>query len=537
MGVESHALERRLRGAVHPDRQLGIAGPGCRHRDALELDAGLGGIAHPVRQLQRRPVPAQRLRGSSLHQGDIGEEVVGEMLGPQVAARDPHQLARQGPGPLDVAPRHEHLAQAGVGAADEAGDGGAVREEHGALERRLGAGDVTEEEQPPAPVVERDAFLGDGSAPAQDGQACLEALGRTGGIALHCAHGPRDTQASGTLQLIAVRSRERSLQELPALGQVGMVEPEPAQETREGELLAADHRVGAIESQPQFADLAFKGIRLLVAMLVPQRERAGGERHPVADVAPGDRLLLARPPELDPTVLPDRVQQAEPAPAVGANRAERERSVCEPDHRLDRVDVLPAAHGLHGRRWNRRRERGHPPQDGLVGRVEQLVAPVEGGPQRPLAGDRRATAVGQQPEPVVQPVEDVRGLEHPQSRGRHLDREGQPVEPPADLPHGVKVGAAPGSVRAYAAGPVKEQSDGVRHLCAPTREGIGGCRAERGQPPQDLAAQAERFPARREDRHGGGAHEEGLGQPCARLDHVLAVVQDQQAAAHRRCRR
>ena len=53
---------------------------------------------------------------------------------------------------------------------------------------------------------------------------------------------------------------------------------------------------------------------------------------------------------------------------------------------------------------------------------------------------------------------------------------------------------------------------------------------QRGEPPQDLAAQAEWFPARREDRQGGGAHEEGLGQPRARLDHVLAVVQDQQAA-------
>jgi hypothetical protein len=86
-------------------------------------------------------------------------------------------------------------------------------------------------------------------------------------------------------------------------------------------------------------------------------------------------------------------------------------------------------HGLGGVQGEWAREGGQPPENALLGLAEQLVAPVDRGFQRPLP--RRGDPVGadQQPEPVIEPVEQLSEAERLDLGGGQLDRQRYPVQP------------------------------------------------------------------------------------------------------------
>jgi hypothetical protein len=219
--------------------------------------------------------------------------------------------------------------------------------------------------------------------------------------------------------------------------------------------------VGTIERQSKLADLALEGIRLLVPIVVASLKRRRRKGRPVGQVALRGVLLLPGRPELHAPVLADRIEKAEPAPAVRADRGDRQGSIRQPNDRLDRVDVRAAADRCHRGRWDSRRERRHPSEDGLVAVVEELVAPVERRPQCAVARDRGATTVGEEAEPIVEPIEHVLRFEHAKPGGRHLNRQRQAVEPVTDPGHRREVRVRPGSTRADPAGSVQEQADGI----------------------------------------------------------------------------
>jgi hypothetical protein len=108
---------------------------------------------------------------------------------------------------------------------------------------------------------------------------------------------------------------------------MGVMGPEPTEASGQGEFGASAERMSSIERQPELADLALQGIRLGVPILMSPTEGLVGERRPVREVPPRGRLVLPRGPELDPAVLANRVQKTEPAPAVGFDRADRQRSI------------------------------------------------------------------------------------------------------------------------------------------------------------------------------------------------------------------
>ena len=66
-------------------------------------------------------------------------------------------------------------------------------------------------------------------------------------------------------------------------------------------------------------------------------------------------------------------------------------------------------------------EDGQPAEEPAIGVVEQVPAPVDERLQRPLPRHRRASATGQQAEPVAQALGDLVGGEDIDPRGRQLD--------------------------------------------------------------------------------------------------------------------
>src|SRR5687767_12066777 len=64
---------------------------------------------------------------------------------------------------------------------------------------------------------------------------------------------------------------------------------------------------------------------------------------------------------------------------------------------------------------------------------EQVVTPINQGTQSLLARQGGATAAGQQMERIIQTSRDLFHPENLQSGGGELDRQGNPIQTPADL--------------------------------------------------------------------------------------------------------
>ena len=62
------------------------------------------------------------------------------------------------------------------------------------------------------------------------------------------------------------------------------------------------------------------------------------------------------------------------------------------------------------------------------GAAQQIVAPVDGGPERLLSRQRRAAATGQDRETVTQPLEQLIEADCPQPDGRQLECQWHAVE-------------------------------------------------------------------------------------------------------------
>ena len=124
----------------------------------------------------------------------------------------------------------------------------------------------------------------------------------------------------------------------------------------------------------------------------------------------------------------------------------------------------------------------------------------------------------QQPEPVVKPGEEFVHAERADARRRQLQRQRNPVEPPAQPRDGLSVVLVEAETRRGRAGAQGEQLYGA------------GLRQRRDRP-DDLAGQHEGFPAGHQDAQPGSGLEQLGGQLGGLVDQVLAVVQDQQHPA------
>ena len=87
------------------------------------------------------------------------------------------------------------------------------------------------------------------------------------------------------------------------------------------------------------------------------------------------------------------------------------------------------------------------------------MAPLDGGPQRLVARQGRATSSREQAEPVRQAIVDLLHGQDPRPDRRELDREGQTVEPPADVHDRRPVGGGQLEPARCRRGPLGEELD------------------------------------------------------------------------------
>ena len=167
---------------------------------------------------------------------------------------------------------------------------------------------------------------------------------------------------------------------------------------------------------------------------VPLGAQLLGERHVVPGVAHSRRVELAMSGERSPGIGVDGLELGEPRLAVRSLAGDHEVGVDEVgehiedigvcrlvaiDDRLDRVEIGPAC------------EDAELAEDGVLMRPQQCARPVDGLAKRVLArGD--VSAGGRDIERVVEPREQGLGAEDFDPRRRQLEREGQPIEAPAD---------------------------------------------------------------------------------------------------------
>ena len=230
-------------------------------------------------------------------------------------------------------------------------------------------------------------------------------------------------------------------------------------------------------------------------------------------------------------VLSHRLQQA----VAGARLAvfdENERLV---DQRAEQVEHREALEALAGSHLLRQVERpaageyGQPAQQLALVLLEQLIAPVDRRSQRLLARQRASRPAGQQAEAIGERRGDLLDGHQPHPRGGELDRQRYAVQRMADAGHGSRVVVADGEVRADLQCALDEEPDGIglRQPLDRLGHALGGQR-QRRHPPARLSGDAQRGAAGGEDRHPGRAAEQGFPRGSARLQQVLAIVEDDQ---------
>ena len=261
-----------------------------------------------------------------------------------------------------------------------------------------------------------------------------------------------------------------------------------------------------------------------LGLVVPDEPEAS-RAHEVGEVlgVPDEHAFaLARRGELLCGVVAERLQHRPPRPTCRV-LGHDERLVDQPPD--DAVDLVGtddqtigrgAAAGADGGLGRRpAREHRQPTEHDPLLRREQVVTPVDHGPERLLARFDRARSARQHGEPVVEAIDEVVDRRRAQPCGRQLDRQREPVEPRAELHQSLGRSVIERRACRVGAGPLDEQLDriGLRQR----REGEG-----------ELTGDRERLATRGEDADVGAPDEDPVHDGCSVGHDVLAVVDHQQ---------
>ena len=142
------------------------------------------------------------------------------------------------------------------------------------------------------------------------------------------------------------------------------------------------------------------------------------------------------------------------------------------------------------------------------------MAPVEGGTKRLLPLGCVAPAAGQELEPVAEPLQQRRRGQELRPRGCQLDRERQPVEPPAQLGDCRRVLLAHDEVRVRGLSPLHEELG---------RLVVG----ERRHGELALGGHVQRRPARDHERHARRRLDQARDRRRS-VQHLLEVVDEEE---------
>jgi hypothetical protein len=133
--------------------------------------------------------------------------------------------------------------------------------------------------------------------------------------------------------------------------------------------------------------------------------------------------------ELAQRVLPDRLEHPEAGLPCGVGQVEDETGV---EERLETARRIATVNGLHCVKRNESGEDSECAEhvSGVV--LEEVVAPVDRGTERALAGREVRGVPGEQREALAQSLRRAVRSEHADARSRELDRQRKPVERSAD---------------------------------------------------------------------------------------------------------
>jgi hypothetical protein len=160
------------------------------------------------------------------------------------------------------------------------------------------------------------------------------------------------------------------------------------------------------------------------------------------------------------------------------------------------------------------------------------MTPVDGRSERLLPRKRRAPSSGQECEAVGQPVKDLLGAEDSGPHRGELDRERQAVETPAQLSDGRLIRTGQLERPRGRGGPLGEQQNGL--VLAKLGErlvALGRRQPERRDGDDLFTWNLKRLPGRSDDPHARRSAKDVGHQARGCLEHVFAVVEDQQQLA------
>ena len=129
---------------------------------------------------------------------------------------------------------------------------------------------------------------------------------------------------------------------------------------------------------------------------------------------------------------------------------------------LSQHSVLSTQHSLGRVERKAAGEHGEPAEEGLLGRIEEVVTPLDGGTHRLQAGRKVAGSARQQRQPRPEPGEHRFRREDGHPRRRQLDGERQAVEAAAKLADGGGVRFGYGEIRVGRFRPRDEETNGRR---------------------------------------------------------------------------
>ncbi len=240
----------------------------------------------------------------------------------------------------------------------------------------------------------------------------------------------------------------------------------------------------------------------------------------VAHVLAGEVLTAERPQRLE-----ERVPGGRRGRVGNDHRLVDERR--QDGSRVGRADGDVGADSLDVVEGERSREHRQAAEHRLLGRVEQVVRPLDGGEQC-LVARFGASPRGEQREALVETGRDI-GQCHGSDPGcRQLDGERNAVEAPADLDdrrHGRRREAKSG-LRGDR--PVDEQPDAGRPHRA---DRVGLARVRHGERTHEVhlfTVHRQRLAAGGEDAHARAHPQDGLGHLADGSEQVLAVVEHDQ---------
>ncbi len=410
--------------------------------------------------------------GEHRHERVVGRAEPGERRLHLLLAADGEQ-AREGTGPRPGLGASQQPAQAAEGSGRQLGPGERARPRDGG-ERERGGLDVAGRHVPPDDRVE-------------------DHLDEPGGLVLDAEQEPGSGERGehahddvGTLVLHRLAEREDEVLLLAA------------QVRRRGGLVPAHQRVGAPRREagrPALHGLARRARR--PGRLEPEgAELAHRLEHPVAHdaVVLGDAQQRLRDEPVERVEdLPGRRPRRRPAPGVG--------------------------HGLRRLGGEAVREDGDAAQQVLLGRAQQVPAPLDHRLERAVPVRGGPVPGAQEREALVEVTFHLLDAQGPHARRGELDGERQPVEAVAQPRDdgGRQARARPERVRA-----LDEEAHGGT---------VARGRTERLERVDELGGEPERRPARRE-HHEPGRRAEQVGGPArGAVEDVLAVVQHEQRRA------